>query len=432
MHETDEHPIIHEYTTEQIKKLDKKDWDYLETSYFRKKRQKFYDVYINRQGVQCIDNMSAAGLIQLSDRRLYFTTKVDTHLFYMLRFLKSEKDFLFDPNTIVEIESGNNFFDIIVRLFSKELKKIIKIGLLQKYIKKHENLYELKGDLDIEEQTQNDINDLFKFSCTYNDLTVDNMENRIVLKTLDALIPLIRFDKNLKKELKMYVHLLKGCIRLVDLSSEDCDKISFDVSNGHYISIIRLSKLILKKSFIKSIEEGKSIGFNFIVDMNIVFQNFITEMIIDVIKYEPEFSRFDTKYQKDFRGFIDGSDERPDIALKIKRKRLFPFPIELKYKIEKKVKKIDHVQAAVYGTNLPGAISGCIICAKGKEDSIGKRFKQINKNMMKDKCEKVPLLIYKIDLRIDDILEYDEYRINIKNQIKNIILDLMEVSNFKI
>lgn len=427
----DENPTIEEYKTTKIKKLDKRDWDYLEKSYFRIKNQKFFKVYVDRHSTQCIDNTSAAGLIQLSDRRLYFKTKVDTRLFYMLRFLKSEKDFLYDPDSIIEIEDGDNFFDIIVRLFLTELKKIIKTGLLQKYVRKYENLDELKGGLDIERQMQNDINDIFKFSCAYSDLTVDNAENRIVLKALDVLIPVVRFDKNLRKQLKMYEYLLKEGVKLVDLSPEDCDNISFDVTNDYYVSILRLSKVILNKSFIKSVHEGRSVGFNFIVNMNTVFQDFITQMINDVINENSEFSKFEAKNQKEFRSFIEGSNEKPDVSLKIKGKRLYPFPIELKYKIEKKVKKADHVQAAVYGTNLPGARLGCIICAKDREDNIGRKSKQINKNMMKNESEKIPLLIYKIDLYIDDKLIYGDYINKIKDQIKTIILDLMEETNFE-
>lgn len=416
---------IPEYKTTILKNFNKTDWDYLEKPCFGHRNKKLFEIYIDKKGRNCIDNTSAAGVIQLTDNRLYFKTKVYTQLLYMLKFLKSEKDFLFDTD-IINVEVGDNFFDIIARLFQKELKKIIRGRLLQKYKKKQENRDDLKGDLDIEEQIQNDINDIFKFSCVYHELTVDNLENRIVLKATHSLKNLVRFDKNLKNDLDMYEYIMKKNIKLVNISSKDCDMVRFDISNEHYVSIIRLSKIILKKNFIKSINEGKSVGFNFIVDMNIVFQDFITDMIKDVIK--SEFPDFIAKDQKTFLSFIRGGRERPDIGLKLKNIDSYPIIIELKYKKREKVKHADKVQVGAYSiAPIPGAKVGCIICAKPNDKEYEeKTYDYVRQSMMKNRImEEKPLLIYTVDLYINENLSFDDFIKKIKDRIKYIISDLI-------
>src|SRR5665648_760125 len=120
------------------------DLDYLEKS-FRSEQSNSFTINWTKNGNVQIRNTSYAGIIQLENIRIHFSTKVKTNLFYMLSFLKSEDNFVFDPFKAIEIEGGGSFFDILARLFLNELEEIINHGLLKKYVVREENLDYLKA-----------------------------------------------------------------------------------------------------------------------------------------------------------------------------------------------------------------------------------------------------------------------------------------------
>ena len=115
-----------------------------------------------------ITNTSYSGIIQLEKTRINFSEKVNLHLFYMMSFLKDEKNFYYDPDVIIEIKEGQNFFDILARLFLNELKEIEKKGFYKKYVRKEENLNFFKGKLNIKKQIYNNIKKVPKFFCSFD------------------------------------------------------------------------------------------------------------------------------------------------------------------------------------------------------------------------------------------------------------------------
>ena len=158
----------------------------------------------------------------------------------------------------------------------------MKDGLLKKYIRKHENLSFLRGKLDIKTQLHNSISGRPKFACFYDDLTFDNQENRITLWALNDLVPLIRFNNELRDELIAMEYLLRDFVSFVPVSPQECDAVAFNRLNNRYQDIIRFSKIILEEKYIRSTEKGEAKGFNFIVNMNSVFETFVTELIQEV------------------------------------------------------------------------------------------------------------------------------------------------------
>lgn len=128
---------IPEYSDKELDiKLSLKDYNYLRSQIFNRGKRKNIEVFYNIQGKPTIRIGPFAGIIQLTNKRIHFSTKVNVRLFYMLSFLKSENEFLYDPETPIEIREGANFFDIIGRFFLNYVKDALKRGLLKKYVRK--------------------------------------------------------------------------------------------------------------------------------------------------------------------------------------------------------------------------------------------------------------------------------------------------------
>lgn len=147
-------------------------------------------------------------------------------------------------------------------------------------------------------------------------MTFNNSENQIVLRALNLLAPLIRFNQQLKSELIRYEFILKDIVDLVNVSPVDCDNVCFSRLNDYYSAIIQFSKLILEEKFIRSVYKGESRGFNFIVNMNKVYEDFITEMVKEVVK--EGFPEYSVASQKSFSSLVNEGKilTRPDIVLK--------------------------------------------------------------------------------------------------------------------
>jgi len=370
-----------------------------------------------------IENTSYSGIIQLDQVRLHFSTKVKTNLFYMLSFLRDEKAFLYDPNTIIDVKEGFNFFDILGKLFLNQLEEIYKIGFYKKYIKKEENISFLKGKFLINKQLHNEINKKAKFYCNYDDLTFDNLENQIILKSINLLIPLIsNYNENLKKNLIFFNNLIRDKVSLVNLIAEDCEKIQFGRLNDHYNKIIQLSKVILQNHFIRSTFKGYSKGFNFIVNMNKVYEDFITEIIKEIVKEDEHFSNFIALSQEKFKSLVKENKiiTKPDLILKEKDSDRIPFIIDAKYKRQEN--NADYYQVIAYSLAIPTS-EACFLIYPAHENVEEPELTLDPKLLTKTDRSEIKLYSKKIDLLLDKNLKYNEYIEKIKEQVKSKLLE---------
>ncbi len=412
--------------------LDKRDVDYLEQDTFHKgptfellKSKKSNDGYHIR-------NSSYAGIIELSDIRIIFSTKVKSNLFYLLRFITSEDCILFDPNKVIDLEEGQNFFEVIGRLFANELKNIIQIGILKKYVSKEENLNFLKGKLNIREQFKNNISSKPKFHCTYQDLTFDNKENRIVLDALIDLIGLININEDLKEELISYEYFLRNYVSYEHISPSECELISYNRLNEKYRTIISLSKIILEEKYIRSTEKGYSKGFNFIVNMNKVFEDFITEMIKQIINEKKEYSNYTVNPQLKFTS-LDQQGEltiKPDIVIEDEINNTpnnYPLILDTKYK--KEDVNSDYYQVISYALAIPTS-KYCVLIYP--IDFLSERELNVSRDLPNIQSTDTPtinIIVRGIDLHIDESIEYSDYIRLIKDQLITKVLEPCLLSN---
>ena len=419
--------IIEENSEREIDfELSSGDEEYLTSETFNRGKRRNIEVFYNREGKARVRVGPYAGIVQLSNKRIHFSTKVDTRLFFMLSYLKSEDEFLYDPNTPIEIREGANFFDIIGRLFLNHLIEIMRRGLLKKYVRKKENMRFLKGKILVRDQIRENLIDRSKFFCEYEDLTFDNLENRIILSALSSLISLIRFSKSIKTDLRRFETILKDFISLANANPQECNLVRFNRINQYYEEIIKLSRLILEERFIRSIQKGESRGFNFIVNMNRVYEDFITEIAEEIIKEEPEFSEYSIEKQPRFNELVKERTiiTKPDIVIK-KGRKAYPFIVDTKYKREDS--NVDYYQVIAYSLALRNSKACCLIYPESEKSSISKQPLTLIRDLTSEIPDEVKLVAKTVDLYLSDErdLTYAKYISVTKGQIKRILLDFI-------
>lgn len=434
---------IKEYKFGIVKSLDiKKDRKYLNSRYFRQNGKLPYRISGEiGTGNICIENRgsnnvlrSCTGIIELTADRIDFETKVPTHIIYMLSYLRSDELFV-DPTSYIKMEEGVNFFDAIARQLLNEVDRIYDIGLLEKFIPKHDNRDYLIGILDIEGEIRNDANGILKFSCRHDgDLDSNNLENKIILSAIHDVIPMIESNEDVRKGLKNYEDIMKHSIDLTDILPEDCDKVVFDSDNNYYHKAIEFAKIIFRNKYIRSTKEEKSLGFNFITYPGTVFEHFLTQMLDDVIRDDFKDIFEDIAMKVKFLGMVMGRRCKvPDRTLRLKGVKLFPFPGDIKYKMGDNT--ADYDQISGYSNIVRGAVACFLVYPDTKEFKGQKKGKYIVKEYdirkdgtktRPDKKDRRKLYVCMIDQYMKEDLSYKEFIKGIKYQIRGMIIEILQ------
>lgn len=373
-----------------------------------------------------IENTCYSGVIQLNGTRIHFSTKVRASLFYLLSFLRDENSLKYDPELIIDIKEGFSFFDVLGRLFLNELEQIFSKGLSKKYVREEDNIGFLKGKPIFKKQIQNEMHGRAKFFCSYDDLTYNNLENQIVLKATTLLIPLIRFNQEIKRDLIRYSHLLSDLVSSTEVSPEDCNKVAFSRSNDYYQAVIQFSKVVLQNYFIRSMGRGESRGFNFIVNMNKVYEDFITAIIEELVTKEIEFRDYVVENQQKIDSLVRGGEIKikPDIILRNKKTDERPLIIDAKYR--KKEINADYYQVIAYALAIPTAKACCLIYPGDGITDTSELLLDVKP--YDAKREVIPLRSMRVNLFLEaenKEVRFEYYISEIKRQIKRELIQLM-------
>jgi len=197
----------------------------------------------------------------------------------------------YSPDKIINYEKipiENNELilqDFLIWTLIHECKELLKRGLLKSYVTHEENLPFLKGKLILKYQFQNDMQKKVQFFNEYDELEYDNIENRIILQTL-VQCRRIAINNELKKEVTSMIHQFSGIIQEVPINIEDVKRLSkkYTRQNFHYKNSHVICEMILENKGISDFYVlGKKSSFSipFFVDMNKIFEDFVTRMFKD-------------------------------------------------------------------------------------------------------------------------------------------------------
>jgi len=214
------------------------------------------------------------GIIQLSKSRIIIKPRIEIHnLFYMIEFAE------FDPFKIPEtiIGESKDFFEFFVTFFLKKLEWLYNAGIYKSYALEEENLQYIKGRILHKENIRYNTVLKHRTYCQYSDLTANNLENKIIKYTLYILGQLTNNKKSQFKILKLYNPLDEVDLDFgIDL--ESFNQLHFTRLNMHYKPILNLCKLFISNSTVNPYA-GKHQFWSFLIDMNKLFEKFVTALL---------------------------------------------------------------------------------------------------------------------------------------------------------
>ena len=154
-------------------------------------------------------------------------------------------------------------------------------------------------------------------------------------------------------------------------------EVRFDRLNEHYREVVELSRLILRHTSIET-ERGSVRAAGFLVDMNVVFQEFVTRALRRELGLAERSFPSDKRIPKIWLDEGDSVRLKPDLTWWDGRECTFVGDAKYKKVKDDRVPNADLYQLLAYATalNLPG---GLLVYAKGEDEEVVHRVRHAGK-----------------------------------------------------
>lgn len=146
--------------------------------------------------------------------------------------------------SVAGLNKSLDLYEILIRLYLCELKKLLQRGLKSGYQTAEDNLPYLKGRLMIHEQIKHNAAHRERFYARYDEFTPDRPENRLIRATVDRLLS-VSVDGRNRKELRLCQEMMYGIAPSLNIG-RDFAAVVDDRTTVDYRRLMRWSRLFLQ------------------------------------------------------------------------------------------------------------------------------------------------------------------------------------------
>lgn len=176
---------------------------------------------------------------------------------------------------------SSDLLPAVLGVFARAVEVALARGLLRSYEHRNEALVAMRGRLDTAGQfTRAGI--LTPVACSFDEFTEDVLENRALRAALRAALRVPRVRPDTRRRLMQQLVALDG-VSDARVRPEQIDSVHYTRLNEHYAPSLRLASLILENLTLVDARGGTSAS-TFTVDMNQLFQRFVTERLRDELR----------------------------------------------------------------------------------------------------------------------------------------------------
>ena len=235
----------------------------------------------------------------------------------------------------------------------------------------------MRGRIRFDEQLRRRFGLPLPVEVRYDEFTDDVLPNRLVKAAAYRLGRVRLRSARARRELGRLAAMLEE-VSLEDFPPKDVPSVRYDRLNEHYRGVVELSRLILRHGAFEA-SRGAMRATGFLMDMNVVFQEFVTEALRDALEVSPHAFLEKRIPDLDDTGRIH---LRPDLTWWEGSSCVFVG--DAKYKNiagERRVPNADLYQLLAYATalDLPG---GFLIYAQGEADTTTYRVRRSGKRLV--------------------------------------------------
>jgi len=255
---------------------------------------------------------------------------------------------------------GTDLFDLIVMLLIEETKALVRDGLIRDYHSVEDSVDVLRGRLRVREQFLRRYGQLHRIECSFDEFDGNVPENQMLAAALQAAAPRAG-DLNVRNSARAFGGVMNEvCEVRTREAGWYARKIRYGRRNARYRSAHALAKLVLEGLALNDHVDKSTINLtSFMVDMNAIFERFVTRLVINSLAGTPLRARA----QQSIRAVILDEETgdtystiRPDLLIEDTTTG-HVVPVDVKYKLydaATKISSADIYQSFVYAYSVGG------------------------------------------------------------------------------
>ena len=233
----------------------------------------------------------------------------------------------------------------VVAFYARTLETTLARGLLRSYRHQEDRLVALRGRIDIAAQFRQ-AGIALPVACRYDELTPDIAENRYLKAATRLALRVPRVDPEDRRR------LLQQVVSLEDVPDEFTradylDRMPITRLNAHYQPALRLARLLLENLTLAD-QRGQHAASSFVVDMNRLFENFVTQRLRRAMRGHLEV-RSQSNCHLDTRQQVP---IRPDLVFRKQGHGVYAADIKYKLTDDARARTSDYYQLLAYTTAL--------------------------------------------------------------------------------
>ncbi len=211
-----------------------------------------------------------------------------SRVLYLASYAMGEIDFRKER---FDFEDAATLVEALVPVLATAAHRAFARGLLHGYRTEEESLHTVRGRIRINEQIRRRFGISVPVEVRYDDFTDDVLANRLV-KAAAARLGQLRMRPESRRDLSGITSRLDN-VSLVEFPPNAVPEVKFDRLNAHYREVVTLARLILRHAAIET-ERGSIRTTGFLMNMNVVFQDFVTRALRDALRVSDRTFRSDT------------------------------------------------------------------------------------------------------------------------------------------
>lgn len=299
------------------------------------------------------------------------------NIYYMLAYAFHE----LRQNNYAEItgEKFDDIYDLFAEIIARGISYQLKQGLYREYVARNESMQTVRGKIDINGTIVNRMRNNQQIVCDYDELSENNIYNRILLTTATTLIKHSDVKKEKKSKLKQLMLFFQN-VQPIDVHTIRWNALRFDRNNKNYRMLLYLCYFIISE-WLMTTEEGQYKMRGFSDDhMCRLFEKFVLEYYK---KHHPELkpcaAQIDWNIEKELSTTNILPIMQTDILLTMQDRTLI---IDTKYYTRSMQKQFDkysihshnlyqmHTYVTEYDEGHKGNVDGMLLYAKTQEEIV--------------------------------------------------------------
>lgn len=270
-------------SSDEIKRISAKSYDYLKKMSLSDSEDRKLFKLSSKNGVEVLQVRNYAGVIFTPDvTQIEVLPKIGQNSsdeskarYTLLVMLKALKGFSHIQTTNANIlKQKMPLLEIFISQFLDSVNSLIKQGLQRDYIHHEDNIYYLKGKLNIPQQIKHNFINQHKFHCAFDDFSLNRPANRLLSAALSKVKTMIRSETN-QRLLQELAHTFDD-IPQSDNYKQDFLNLKSTRNMNHYKTPLAWARLILT-GFSPQTMKGKNQALSLLFPMERIFENYVAK-----------------------------------------------------------------------------------------------------------------------------------------------------------